>query len=81
MPPSGLPSFICYGLRPCRELIEQDVWPQPKKAAAYQTMFDKTWAFLPRRNGIRINGLHFILQAATLAMLVELVCRYWYVRG
>jgi hypothetical protein len=46
------------------------VWNQPKKAAEYDAMYGNTWAFLPPRNGIRINALHFLLHAATLAMLI-----------
>ena len=47
--------------------------PQPKRAARYQAMFANTFAFLPARNGIRINTLHFVLHAATLATLLLLV--------
>jgi hypothetical protein len=35
-------------------------------------MFGKTHAFLPVRNGIRINTLHVILHVATLTTLVVL---------
>jgi hypothetical protein len=48
------------------------VRPQPKRAAQYEAMYGKTWAFLPPRNGIRINTLHFVLHAATLATLLIL---------
>ena len=46
--------------------------PDPVRAARYQLMFGKTHAFLPVRNGIRLNTLHIILHAATLATLVAL---------
>jgi hypothetical protein len=52
------------------------VWPQPKRAARYEAMFGKTWAFLRPRNGIRINALHFILHAATLATLLFLLFHF-----
>ena len=38
-------------------------------------MYGKTYTFLPPRNGIRINTLHFVLHAATLATLLVLVSR------
>ncbi|HEY1422265.1 MAG TPA: hypothetical protein VGF20_02345 [Candidatus Acidoferrum sp.] len=47
--------------------------PQPKRAADYEAMFGKTSAFLPPRNGIRINTLHFILHIATFATVLMLV--------
>jgi hypothetical protein len=47
--------------------------PQPKRAADYEAMYGKTSAFLPPRNGIRINTLHFILHAATFATLLILL--------
>jgi hypothetical protein len=51
------------------------VWPQPERAARYQAMFGNTSAFLPARNGIRINTLHFLLHAATLAtVLILAIC-------
>jgi hypothetical protein len=48
------------------------VSPQPKRAVEYQAMYGGTYAFLPARNGIRINALHFFLHAATLATLLVL---------
>lgn len=48
------------------------VWPQPKRAAQYEAMYGNTCGFLPPRNGIRINTLHFVLHAATLATLLVL---------
>jgi hypothetical protein len=48
------------------------VWPQPKRAAQYEAMYNTPCAFLPPRNGIRINTLHFVLHAATLATLLAL---------
>jgi hypothetical protein len=51
-------------------------WPQPKKAASYRVMFGNTSAFLPTRNGIRINTLHFALHAATLAMVLLLTSQF-----
>ena len=46
---------------------------QPKRAADYQTIHGNTWSFLPPRNGIRINTLHFLLHSATLATVLTLV--------
>jgi hypothetical protein len=48
------------------------VSPQPKRAAEYEAMYGNTWGFLPQCNGIRINALHFLLHAATLATLLVL---------
>lgn len=48
------------------------VWPQPRRAADYDAMYANTSGFLPRRNGIRINTLHFLLHTATLATLLTL---------
>ncbi|MGA7919295.1 MAG: hypothetical protein WCA38_06445, partial [Candidatus Acidiferrales bacterium] len=72
---SGWPNWlyiylpVAYGLLFLGELEAWWVpylvlWPQPKRAAQYQAMYGNTCAFLPSRNGIRINTLHFILQAA-----------------
>jgi hypothetical protein len=49
---------------------------QPKRAAQYEAMYAHTWAFLPPRNGIRINTLHFVLHAATLATLVVVALHF-----
>ena len=38
----------------------------------YEKMFGSTHALLPARNGIRINTLHLILHASTLALLITL---------
>lgn len=46
--------------------------PEPARVARYQAMFGKTHAFLPARNGIRLNTLHVVLHAATLATLIVL---------
>jgi hypothetical protein len=63
--------FLFYG--------ELEAWwipyllrPQPERAARYQVMFGATRAFLPERNGIRINTLHVLLHSATLALLIVL---------
>ena len=45
---------------------------KPERAARYQVMFGDTHAFLPARNGIRLNTLHVILHIVTLATLVVL---------
>jgi hypothetical protein len=45
---------------------------QPERAARYQVMFGDTHAFLPARNGIRLNTLRVILHAATLTTLILL---------
>ena len=50
--------------------------PQPNRATRYQAMFANTSAFLPARNGIRINTLHFILHAATFATLLVLAFHF-----
>jgi hypothetical protein len=44
----------------------------PALAARYRVMFGATHAFLPERNGIRLNTLHVILHAATVALLIVL---------
>jgi hypothetical protein len=48
---------------------------EPRRAARYQTMFGRTRAFLPVRNGIRPNTLHVALHAALVAVAVLLVLR------
>jgi hypothetical protein len=45
---------------------------EPERAARYQLMFNETHAFLPARNGIRLNTLHVILHVVTLTTLVVL---------
>ncbi len=52
-------------------------WPHfmgtsEKTVERYRAMFGKTHAFLPARNGIRINTLHCVLHTLTLATLVVL---------
>ena len=46
--------------------------PQPERAALYAGLYGNTHAFLPARNGIRINTLHCFLHAATLATVILL---------
>ena len=50
--------------------------PQPKRAAEYDAMYRNTYAFLPSRNGIRINALHFVLHAATVTTLALLAVHF-----
>ena len=45
---------------------------EPERVARYQVMFGETHAFLPVRNGIRLNTLHVILHVATLTTLAVL---------
>ncbi len=42
------------------------------RVARYETMFGATHAFLPVRHGIRINTLHVLLHASTVALLITL---------
>lgn len=51
------------------------LWPQPKRAREYEQLDARTWAFLPARNGIRVNALHVVLHAATVATLLVLAAR------
>jgi hypothetical protein len=68
--------WISYGVLFCG--ILQAWWipylfhPQPERAARYQVMFGATHAFLPAHNGIRVNTLHVIFHAATVALLIVL---------
>jgi hypothetical protein len=48
------------------------IHPEPERAARYEVMFGATHAFLPVRNGIRVNTLHVIFHAATVALLIVL---------
>ena len=41
-----------------------------KTVERYRVMFGGTHAFLPERNGIRINTLHFVLHVLTLATFI-----------
>lgn len=45
---------------------------KPERIARYDAMFGRTHAFLPARNGIRINTLHVTLHTATVLLLVTL---------
>ncbi len=69
--------WISYGFLFCG--ILQAWWipylfhPEPARAARYEVMFGATQAFLPARNGIRVNTLHVIFHAATVALLIVLV--------
>jgi hypothetical protein len=79
---SGWPSWLylyllaAYGFLFVGELeawwVPYLLWPQPKRATQYEEMYGNTWAFLPLRNGIRIDTLHLALHAATLATLLVL---------
>ena len=77
--PKWLPAYLLatYGLLFAGELqawwIPYLLRPEPKRAAQYEEMYGKTHAFLPVRNGIRVNTLHFALHAATLATLVTVL--------
>ena len=71
--------WISYGLLFAGEL--RAWWapyllrPEPERATRYELMFGKTHAFLPQRNGIAPNTLHFALhfcRAATLIVLATL---------
>ncbi len=83
---SGWPNWLyvylsaAYGFLFVGELeawwIPYLVMPQPKRAAQYEAMYANTWAFLPPRNGIRINTLHFVLHAATLATWLVLASHF-----
>lgn len=68
--------WISYGLLFFGELqawwIPYFFGAEPDRMVRYQGMFGATHAFLPPRNGIRVNTLHVVLHAATLATLVLL---------
>ena len=80
---SGWPTWLRFYLLAAYGFLfvgELEAWwipylvrPQPKRAAEYDAMYGNTHAFLPPRNGIRINTMHFILHAATVATLLLLV--------
>jgi hypothetical protein len=69
--------LVAYGFLFLGELeawwIPYLLLPQPKKAAEYALMYGETFAFLPTRNGVRINALHVMLHAATIATLAILI--------
>ncbi|HMK89289.1 MAG TPA: hypothetical protein VK446_06615 [Methylocystis sp.] len=46
--------------------------PEPERAKRYRLMFGNTHTFLPLRNGIAPNTLHFILHFCTAATLIVL---------
>jgi hypothetical protein len=83
---SGWPSWLyvylltAYGFLFVGELeawwIPYLLLPQPKRATEYEAMYGNTHAFLPPRNGIRINTLHFLLHVATLATLLVLAFHF-----
>jgi len=68
--------WISYGLLFFGELkawwIPYFFRSEPERAARYTSMFDGTHAFLPVRNGIRVNTLHAVLHVMTLITLVVL---------
>jgi hypothetical protein len=68
--------WISYVLLLCGQLrawwIPYLFRPEPERAARYKVMFGATHAFLPERNGIRLNTLHVVFHAATLALLIAL---------
>lgn len=68
--------WISYGLLFVGELkawwIPYLLHPEPERVTRYQVMFGATHAFLPERNGIRLNTLHVILHIGTLSTLVGL---------
>ncbi|HLK17537.1 MAG TPA: hypothetical protein VKT81_01235 [Bryobacteraceae bacterium] len=80
---SGWPQWLHFYLLAAYGFLfvgELEAWwvpylvsPQPKRAVEYEEMYGNTYAFLPRRNGIRINALHFLLHAATLITLLLVV--------
>ena len=49
---------------------------QPERAVLYADLYAGTHAFLPARNGIRVNTLHCILHAATLSTLVLILFHF-----
>jgi hypothetical protein len=68
--------WISYGFLFCG--ILQAWWipylfhPEPERVARYKVMFGATHAFLPQHNGIRVNTLHVIFHATTVALLIVL---------
>jgi hypothetical protein len=65
---------VGYGLLFVGE-IQAWWWPyfmgtSEKTVKRYRVMFGKTHAFLPTRNGIRINTLHFVLHVLTLTTVL-----------
>jgi hypothetical protein len=76
--PDWLPIYlwISYGLLLAGQLrawwVPYLITPDPARALRYESMFGRTHAFLPVRNGIRPNTLHLALHAATLTTLVLL---------
>jgi hypothetical protein len=68
--------WISYGILFCGILqawwIPYLIHPEPERAARYKIMFGATHAFLPERNGIRLNTLHVIFHAATVVLLIVL---------
>ena len=68
--------WLTYGLLFAGELqawwIPYFFGSDAKRRARYQTMFGRTHAFLPERNGIVPNTLHVSLHLATLATLLTI---------
>ncbi|MBB2159163.1 hypothetical protein [Gluconacetobacter sacchari] len=68
--------LFCYALLLVGE-IRAWWWPylvraDPRRAARYRSLFGKTHAFLPQRNGMVPNTLHCALHAATAATCLML---------
>jgi hypothetical protein len=62
--------WITCGLACCGSLtawwITYLLRPDQERAARYRTMYAGTHAFLPERNGIRLNTLHVLFDIVTV---------------
>jgi hypothetical protein len=69
--------WVTYGLLFLGELrawwIPYFFGTDARRVARYRTMFGRTHAFLPPRNGIVPNTLHIVLHLSTLATLLVLI--------
>lgn len=69
--------FISYGLLLLGQIrawwIPYLIQAESERAARYRTMFGRTHAFLPLRNGLVPNTAHILLHLSTAATLVLLL--------
>ena len=72
---------IAYGILLLGELrawwIPYFFGGQRERVERYRILFGRTHAFLPARNGIRVNTLHVMLHMATVATLLLLAVIVW----
>jgi len=86
-----IPGWLTWYLWICYGVAAYGLWRawwgpylpggDPARAARYEAMFGRTYAFLPSRHGIRPNALHISLHVTVIAILVALASQSSWMRG